>query len=114
MSAGLQLWDAQGRTLLDASTRAGRAFGAVAIVPVDSEEAKAARWVAGNPGRIDVNLSGGTPFWAFTPRWLFQHVSQNSPVPIVSIDANGISWRYSYHDGNFWKPMPGTLVYGVY
>nr|WP_076866381.1 hypothetical protein [Burkholderia pseudomallei] len=111
MTVGLQIWDDQGRISLDATTRAGRVSGVVRIHPPGT---KNAQWIAGESGSVAADLSGGTPFWAFTPDWLFQHVSQNSPVPIVDVDVTGIRWRYSYHDGNFYRPMPGLLVYGVY
>lgn len=111
MSVGLQIFDQNGRTVLDASTRAGRVSG---VVRIDERGTAGVRWQAGDSGRVDVDLSGGTPFWTFAPDWLFRHVSQNAPVPIVDIDAAGIRWRYSYHDGNFYTPMPGMLVYGVY
>ncbi|MCO7335480.1 hypothetical protein NIB78_03015 [Burkholderia multivorans] len=97
--------------MLDASTRAGRVGGVARIYPLGTT---GVQWVAGSAGSIPADLSGGTPFWMFTPDWLFQHVSQNAPVPIVSVDAYGVSWRYSASSGNFYTPMPGLLVYGVY
>lgn len=111
MAVGLQIWDSQGRTLLDASSRAGRVAG---IARIDARGTSGARWQAGDSGAVAADLSAGSPFWAFYPDWLYQHVSQNAPVPIVDIDSTGIRWRYSYHDGNFYTPMPGMLVYGVY
>ncbi|ATF36634.1 hypothetical protein CO709_27440 [Burkholderia thailandensis] len=101
MSVGLQIWDAQGRTLLDASTRAGRVVGFTRL--------------DGQGGSIPADLSGGTPFWAFTPDWLFKHINQNAPVPVVSVNAGGISWFYSPPPSdNHLTPMSGLLVYGVY
>ncbi|KVQ37078.1 hypothetical protein [Burkholderia ubonensis] len=102
MSVGLQIFDAQGRALLDATSRAGRVSG-VAVLDT-----------SGSPGYRAADLSGGTPFWAFIPDWLFRHVSMNAPVPVVSIDANGIGWRYSDSPSGWRTPMSGTLVYGVY
>ncbi|WP_080415448.1 hypothetical protein [Burkholderia ubonensis] len=111
MTVGLQIWDEKGRTLLDATSRAGRVAGVVKIDPLGTKDAQ---WVAGNSGSVAADLSSGTPFWAFIPDWLFQHVSMNAPVPIVAIDASGISWRYSDSPADHRTPMPGTLVFGVY
>ncbi|WP_081467221.1 hypothetical protein [Burkholderia ambifaria] len=111
MSVGLQIWDQQGRIALDASTRAGRVSGVVRIHPPGTKDVQ---WIAGEAGSVAADLSGGTPFWAFTPDWLYQHVSGNAPVPIVQIAANGISWFYSGSPADYRTPMPGTLVYGVY
>ncbi|MDN7932053.1 hypothetical protein QZM52_12255 [Burkholderia metallica] len=111
MTVGLQIWDEQGRVALDATTRAGRVSGVIRIHPQGTKEVQ---WVAGQSGSVAADLSGGTPFWAFTPDWLYQHVSGNAPVPIVQIAANGISWFYSGSPADYRTPMPGTLVYGVY
>ncbi|AJX21531.1 hypothetical protein [Burkholderia pseudomallei] len=82
---------------------------------IDSPETEGAKWIAGQGGSIAVDLSGGTPFWAFTPDWLFKHIAQNAPVPVVSVNAGGISWFYSAPpNGDHLTPMPGLLVFGVY
>lgn len=111
MAVGLQLWDASGRLALDGTARAGRVSGVIIIYPQGTPNVP---WVAGATGSVRADLSGGTPFWAFTPDWQFQHVSGNTPVPVVQIDAYGISWFYSASSGSFRNAMPGTLVYGVY
>lgn len=101
MSVGLQIWDAQGRLTLDATSRAGRVVGFTRL--------------NGQGGSIQADLSGGTPFWAFTPDWLFKHIAQNAPVPVVSVNASGISWFYSPPpNGDYLTPMSGLLLYGVY
>ncbi|URV26168.1 hypothetical protein NAL90_07080 [Burkholderia gladioli] len=112
MSVGLQLWDEQSRPVLDGTTRAGRVSGVIIISRQDTDEP--VQWRAGQSGSVPADLSGGTPFWAFTPDWQFAHVSGNTPVPIVHIDANGIRWSYSASSGSFRNAMPGTLVFGVY
>ncbi|TPE99507.1 hypothetical protein DIS09_05560 [Burkholderia pseudomallei] len=111
MTVGLQIWDERGRIALDATTRAGRVSGVVRIHPPGTKDVQ---WIAGESGSVAADLSGGTPFWAFTPDWQFRHVSGNAPVPAVQIDVNGISWFYSGSSTNYRTPMPGTLVYGVY
>ncbi|RQT68119.1 hypothetical protein DF045_27345 [Burkholderia cepacia] len=102
MPVGLQIWDQQGRIVLDATARAGRVVG---VVRLDE---------SGSSGSRAADLSGGTPFWAFTPDWLYRHVSGNAPVPVVQINAYGINWFYSGSPADYRTPMPGTLVYGVY
>ncbi|AIP66326.1 hypothetical protein [Burkholderia thailandensis] len=102
MKAGLQIFDATGRLMLDGTTRCGRVMGMQRIQ-------------GGAAGGVSVDLSRGTPFWSFMPDWLFQHISMNAPVPIVQIGAGGVSWRYSTDGSSSYRtPVPGWLIYGVF
>ncbi|MDN7743032.1 hypothetical protein [Burkholderia multivorans] len=101
MVAGLQIFDAAGRVILDGTTRCGRIRGVVRV--------------GGGDGGQAADLSGGSPFWSFMPDWLFQHISMNAPVPVVDIDATGVRWRYSTDGSSSYRtPVPGWLIYGVY
>ncbi|MCA7986559.1 hypothetical protein [Burkholderia vietnamiensis] len=101
MTAGLQIWNEHGQLVLDGTTRCGRLRGSQRIT--------------GSDGSVAIDLSGGTPFWAFMPDWLFQHISMNAPVPIVDIDATGVRWRYSTDGSSSYRtPVPGWIIYGVY
>ncbi|MFM0498159.1 hypothetical protein [Paraburkholderia caledonica] len=81
MTAGLQIWNASGQLMLDATQRIGRIKGS--------------HYLDGNGGSVGMDLSDGTPFWSFQPDFLFAHINGNSPVPVVSISSTGVSWTYS-------------------
>lgn len=102
MSAGFWVWDGAGRMVLDGTSRAGRVVGIV--------------YTGGGAGSYPADLSGGTPFWAFMPQWIFRRVGGAEPTPVVAIDAFGISWSYSGNSSgsNAYSPVPGWLVFGVY
>ncbi|MCO1358815.1 hypothetical protein L0Y97_07810 [Burkholderia multivorans] len=101
MTAGLQIFDAAGRVILDGTTRCGRLRGMV--------------WLGGSDGSQQADLSGGEPFWAFMPEWLFQHISMKAPVPNVEINSGGVRWWYSMDGGNDYRtPVFGWLIYGVF
>ncbi|KWI49397.1 hypothetical protein WM06_21375 [Burkholderia cepacia] len=101
MPAGLQIFDSNGRLLLDGTTRCGRLRGMV--------------WIGGGDGSQSADLSGGEPFWAFMPDWLFQHISMKAPVPNVEINAGGVRWWYSTDGGSDYRtPVVGWLIYGVF
>jgi hypothetical protein len=60
-------------------------------------------------------MSDGTPFYSFQPDFLYAHISNETPPPIFTIDANGISWTYSSMAGlQYAKPITGTVFFGVY
>ncbi|MEX3918255.1 hypothetical protein AB4Y43_18765 [Paraburkholderia sp. BR10872] len=100
MTAGLQIWDANGKLMLDGTHRLGRIKG---IVPID-----------GFPSSYPVDLSDGTPFWSFMPEQLFFHISNQTASPIITIDANGVYWTYSSTAGlNYAKAVKGSLIVGV-
>jgi hypothetical protein len=100
VAAGLQLWDASGRLVLDATHRLGRIKGIQAVSGANS---------------IAVDLSDGTPFWSFQPDQQFFHISNEAASPIFSISSTGLSWTYSSTSGlNFARLITGNVIYGVY
>lgn len=101
MTAGLQIWNANGVLILDATNRLGRIKG---ITPVD-----------GFNGSYLVDLSDGTPFWSFQPGQLFFHISNETASPIFTADANGVYWTYSSTSGlTYAQAVKGVLIVGVY
>jgi hypothetical protein len=101
MAAGLQLWDQNGTLVLDATHRLGRIKGI--------------KQVTGGPDSAAADLSDGTPFWSFQPDFLYKHISNETPVPIFTISAGGVSWTYSSSAGlSFAVPVTGWVIYGVY
>ena len=101
MAAGLQIWNGSGVLVLDATQRCGRIKGAVQVT--------------GSNGVVASDLSDGTPFWSFQPDFLYKHISNQTPPPIVSINASGISWTYSSTAGmNAPNPITGWLFWGVF
>lgn len=101
MAAGLQIWNANGVLILDATSRLGRVK---AIVPI-----------SGTNGSFGVDLSDGTPFWSFQPDQLYFHISNETASPIFTTDANGVYWSYSDTSGQpYARTVSGTLIVGVY
>ncbi|WP_069265328.1 hypothetical protein [Paraburkholderia nodosa] len=101
MTAGLQIWDANGTLMLDGTHRLGRIKGI--------------RYIDGNPGSYPVDLSDGTSFWSFMPEQLYFHISNQTASPIITIDANGAYWTYSSTSGlSYPHIVKGNLVVGVY
>jgi len=102
MTAGLQIWNAAGQLMLDATQRVGRIKGSV-YIPNN-----------GLSGSQAADLSGGTPFFSFQPDFLFMHINANSPPPQISISSTGVSWVFSGSAGSFFYPVSGWLFYGVF
>lgn len=101
MTAGLQIWNANGVLILDATSRLGRIKG---VTTVDGFNAS-----------YPVDLSGGTPFWAFQPDRLYFHISNEVAAPIFTADANGVYWTYSSTAGlTYAQAVKGVLIVGVY
>jgi len=101
MTVGLQIFNAHGELLLDATSRVGRIKGS--------------QYINGNAGSVAMDLSDGEPFWSFQPDFLFMHINGNSPVPIVSISAGGVSWSYSPPPTqSYLYPIKGWLFWGCY
>jgi hypothetical protein len=101
MTAGLQIWDANGALMLDGTHRLGRIKGM--------------KYIDGNPGSYPLDLSDGTPFWSFIPEQLYFHISNETASPIITVDANGAYWTYSSTSGlNYAKAVKGNLIVGVY
>lgn len=101
MPAGMQCWDAQGRLIVDFTTRLSRVMGSTHI--------------NGTAGSLnDPNIQQGQPFTIFQPDVLFQHISGDAPRPIITIAGQTISWTYSPAASSHHTPVPGWLFYGVY
>ncbi|TGP43478.1 hypothetical protein EN871_16870 [bacterium M00.F.Ca.ET.228.01.1.1] len=101
MAAGLQIWNASGQLILDATSRCGRIKGQARV--------------AGFADSRVVDLSGGTPFYSFQPDFLFAHINNQTPPPIFAINASGISWTYSSTAGmNNPNPITGYVFFGVF
>ncbi|MGF6757273.1 hypothetical protein [Paraburkholderia sp. GAS42] len=101
MTAGLRIWNADGVLILDATSRLGRIKGNARV--------------EGFAGAKAADLSDGTPFYSFQPDFLFAHISNQTPPPIFTINANGISWVYSSTAGmNNPNPITGYVFYGVF
>lgn len=101
MAAGLQIWDQSGRLMLDATSRVGRIKGQASV--------------AGSAGSVAADLSDGTPFYSFQPDFLFAHINNQTPCPIFTINAGGISWVYSSSAGlNYAYPITGNVFFGVF
>lgn len=99
MPAGLQIWDASGKEVLDTTTWVGQILGDFVI--------------AGGSGagsRVDPQLALGTPFMMLLPEDVSFDVSENgNPVtPGVTFSGTNITWNAG--------PACGTyrVVYGVY
>lgn len=101
MASGLQIWNESGVLMLDTSHRLGRIKGTAQL--------------KGQGGSVVCDMSDGTPFWSFQPDFLYAHVSQQTPPPIITISSTGISWTYSSTAGmNYPNPITGWLFFGVY
>lgn len=101
MASGLQIWSGSGQIMLDTSARIGRIKGMA--------------HVTGSAGSMGADLSDGVPWWSFQPDFLFAHISNETPPPIVSINSGGVSWTYSSTAGmNYPNPITGWIFFGVY
>lgn len=99
MPQGLQIFDAQGNTLVDTNTRIGTVLGQVNIGTTNGYVANAA-------------FSNGTPFWFLVSEW----TTFPDRVPKISVSqVSGVwrlnwTWPVSGYSGN----APCRMVYGVY
>lgn len=100
MAVGLRIWNTSGVLILDATHRIGRIKGQAHI--------------SGTAGSVAVNMTDGTPFWSFQPDFLYAHISNETPPPIITVDGNGVYWTYSGSGGSYNKPITGWVYYGVY
>lgn len=103
MNVGLEIFNASGVLLLDGTHRIGRLKGSVYLPG------------SGDPGSVASDLSDGAPFTCFFPEFLFRHINQNTPIPIITVTSQGISWAYSSTGGNSFRyPTSGWIFWGVY
>lgn len=88
--------------MLDGTHRLGRLKGVFQVSGGVSNETHA------------LDLSDGTPFYSFQPDRLFYHISGDTPPPIFTVDATGISWVYNNGATAFTHRITGWVYVGVY
>ncbi|WP_246184327.1 hypothetical protein [Paraburkholderia bonniea] len=98
----MQIWDERGNVLFDTTTRAGRIRKMIHL--------------NGTPGRepLDLAKSAGKPFWSFQPDFMFRHINHVTPIPIITLDEQGVTWRYSDVASGPSNPVTGWLLAGVF
>lgn len=97
MAAGIQVWDAQGRNLLDTNDRVGRLLGVV-------------REVTSNGSRSVAGFSQGIPFATFTLSSVESRLT-SADYPRLTVSGNTLSWAFgTRYNGN----AKIDIYYGVY
>jgi hypothetical protein len=92
MPQGLQVWDDQGRLLVDLGDWLGRLAGSAAVT-------------ANTAGSItNALLQSGTPFFVWIPA-TEEAVTGATTMPSVTFSGSTMSWSS--------VPVSGTLIYGV-
>ncbi len=92
MPQGLQVWDDQGRLLVDLGDWLGRLAGSAAVT-------------INTAGSItNVLLQSGTPFFVWIPA-TEEAVTGATKMPSVTFSGSTMSWSS--------VPVSGTLIYGV-
>jgi hypothetical protein len=92
MPQGLQVWDDQGRLLVDLGDWLGRLAGSAAVT-------------INTAGSItNVLLQSGTPFFVWVPA-TEEAVTGATTMPSVTFSGSTMSWSS--------VPVSGTLIYGV-
>jgi hypothetical protein len=101
MAAGLQLWDASGNLILDASHRIMRIIDVVYIN-------------GGNSSRFDARMvSGG--FVSFQPDAYIGWLSGGLIHPQFSFSGGTLSWTYAAkHSTQYDQYVNGYVFYGAY
>ncbi|WP_250451215.1 hypothetical protein [Caballeronia sp. ATUFL_M2_KS44] len=103
MPVGMQIWDAQGRLVVDLTTRLARIVGSAVI--------------DGKPNQVSSPfLAQGDIFVAFQPANLWNFIDMDVSRPIFTIPGRGgttISWTYSPGFGSHNMPIVGSMFYGV-
>ncbi|BBP82892.1 MULTISPECIES: hypothetical protein [unclassified Pseudomonas] len=94
MRAGLQIWDASGRQLLDTDDRTGLVLGFV-----DTGGVSGSRTVQGPPGQV---------FFFSLPRGSIQRGGKTARVVV---ENRTISWSYIVGRGEY--AVPVRIIYGV-
>jgi hypothetical protein len=102
---GLQIFDAQGRLVLDGTHKCGRIRG---IHPIDTG--------ANSSGTIGMILEAGDEiFFSFQPNQLFFDSRHNEPCPWIWISGNTINWNYQIGGSSAPAyPVTGYVIYGVF
>ncbi|AET90688.1 gp21 [Burkholderia sp. YI23] len=105
MAAGLQIWDASGRLVVDFTTRLARIVGSQYIDGVQSQ------------GQVSsAFLAQGDIFVAFQQEGLWGFIDMDVSRPIFAIPGRGgttIGWAYSAANGTHNKRIKGQMFYGV-
>jgi hypothetical protein len=104
MPAGLQIWNASGALILDATQRCGRVLSIQQLTGGVSNS------------YTDSRLSQGTPFVAYQ-RDKTCHLSYGYggiQSPVISISGNTVTWTYSALNASYDEYAAGLLVIGVY
>lgn len=92
MPQGLQVWDDQGRVLVDLGDWLGRLAGSTPVT-------------ANTAGSItNALLQNGTPFFVWVPS-TEEAVTGATTMPSVTFSGSTMSWSS--------VPVSGTLIYGV-
>lgn len=97
MPQGLQIWDANGVSMLDTSTYTCRLIGIAS-----------ANGVSGSATFPDLNT--GTPFAYFNPFFTGDVTGYN---PNISISGTTVFWVYNTPAGQYQPPISGTIFVGV-
>lgn len=104
MAAGLQVWDANGLLILDATHRCGRVLGVRAITG------------GFNDSFTDDRLSPGTPFYAFQRDKSFhlKYGFGGIMSPSFSFSGNTLSWTYQQKIHDYDEYAAGSVIIGVF
>jgi hypothetical protein len=103
MAAGLQIWDASGRLVVDFTTRLARIVGSAVIDGTAGQ-------------RTDPALAQGDIFIAFQQQSLWGFIDMDVSRPIFTVPGRGgttISWTYSPANGVHNMKIQGVVFYGI-
>lgn len=105
MPAGLQIWNASGQLILDATQRVSRVIGIIALSP----------GVSGSFS--DPRLNATNVYWAYQRDKTF-HLSYGYGgimSPTFSFSGNTLSWTYApMNNASYDEYAAGTIVVGAY
>jgi hypothetical protein len=102
MAAGLQIWDASGNLVLDASHRVMRFIGMVQLQNGNSSSVFDSRMVSGG-------------FISFQPDSYIGFLSGGLIHPQFSISSGTVSWTYAAKNSTTYDTyVNGFLYYGAY
>jgi hypothetical protein len=94
MPAGLQIWDAGGRLIVDTNTRLGRILG---VINIADDGSLTHPGLSTGAGFAKILIAGGD-------------VQTFIYAPTYSVSGNTISWQYPKDVTKF----PAIMIYGVY
>jgi hypothetical protein len=102
MAAGLQIWDASGRLVVDFTSRLSRIIDSVYL-----------NGSAASGSVTNAALSQGTPFLAFQQESVWGYIDGDVSRPNFTVSGNTISWTYTAAFGTHNQRIKGWLFYGV-